>query len=80
MSDERLRPSTSRELRQVGDDLMNVAEDCRLPRVDETPPNLALMVLGRALAEVYRDTIGQPLPEPLARILREIEDREGRRT
>jgi hypothetical protein len=59
---------------------MNVAEDRHLPRVDETPPNLALMVLGRALAEAYRDTVGQPLPEPLDRILRAIEDREGRHT
>jgi hypothetical protein len=64
----------------AGDDIMIAAQDRRLPRVDEIPPNLALMVLGKALAEAYCDTVGQPLPEPLARILREIEDREGHRT
>jgi hypothetical protein len=49
----------------------------RLPRVDEPPPNLALMVLGKALAQAYLEPINQPLPPALARIVREIEEREA---
>jgi hypothetical protein len=48
----------------------------RLPRVDEVPANLALMVLGKALARVYEAEDARPLPDSLARILREIELRE----
>lgn len=54
------------------------ADYLRLPRVDARPPNLVLMLIGKALAETYRDTMNQPLPEPLARIVREIESREAR--
>jgi len=52
---------------------MTIADDLRLPRVDDSPPNLAMMMVDRALAETLRDTLDAPLPEPLARILREIE-------
>ena len=55
---------------------MMIADDLRLPRVDDPPRNLAMMMVGRALAETLRDTIDAPLPEPLARILREIEQWE----
>lgn len=50
----------------------------RLPRVDEPPPNLALMVLGKALAQAYSEPVDQPLPATLARIVHEIERREVR--
>jgi hypothetical protein len=53
------------------------AENLRLPRVDKPPPNLVLMLIGKALAETYRDAMDQPLPEPLARIVRDIETREA---
>jgi hypothetical protein len=49
----------------------------RLPRVDEPPPNLALMVLGKALAQAYREPAEGPLPPALARIVRTIEEREA---
>jgi hypothetical protein len=52
---------------------MIAAADLRLPRVDEPPPHLPLLVLGRRLAENYRDVLDQPLPEPLARMVRQIE-------
>jgi hypothetical protein len=55
---------------------MMIADDLRLPWVDDPLPNLAMMMVGRALAETLRDTIDAPLPEPLARILREICDRK----
>ena len=46
-------------------------KDFRLPQIEELP-NLALMILGKALTESYRDTIEQPLPEPLARLVQQI--------
>lgn len=61
---------------------MIIADDIRLPDVDEPPPNLALMIVGKALADAYRDAVEEPLPECLSRILREIEERaaaDGRR-
>lgn len=57
---------------------MITTDQLRLPRVDEPPPNLALMVLGKALAQAYSEPIGQPLPATLARIVDEIERREAR--
>jgi hypothetical protein len=35
------------------------------------------MVIGKALAETYKDTTEKPLPFPLARIVRQIERREA---
>ena len=55
---------------------MIVADRISLPGVEHLPPNLALMVVGRVLAEAYRDLTDQPLPEHLTCILREIEARE----
>jgi hypothetical protein len=57
---------------------MIAAEDLRLPRVDEPPPNLPLLVLGRTLAVAYREVLDQPLPEALARVVRQIEQRAPR--
>jgi hypothetical protein len=54
---------------------MIIADDIRLPHV-EPPPNLAVMIVGKALAEAYRAAMDGPLPERLTRILREIEERE----
>jgi hypothetical protein len=56
--------------------LMIGSDEVHLPRVDEPPPNLALMVIGRALAQVYGEVGARPLPEPLARIMLRIEERE----
>ena len=50
--------------------------DPRLPRIDDPPPNLALMVIGSALAKAYRQTAEEPLPPALAAIVRELKDRE----
>ena len=55
---------------------MIVADQIGLPGVEDPPPDLALMVIGRGLAEAYRDLADQPLPKHLACILREIEARE----
>ena len=52
-------------------------KDLRLPQIEELPPNLALMILGKALTESYRDTIEQPLPELLARLVQQIEKSYG---
>ena len=62
---------------------MNTADNLRLPHVEEPPPNLALMIVGRALADTYREAVDGPLPECLTRILSELEQREaddGQRT
>ena len=56
---------------------MVTPDQLRLPRVDEPPPNLALMVLGKALAQAYAEPVDQPLPATLARIVDEIERREA---
>jgi hypothetical protein len=45
----------------------------RLPRVDDLPGNIVTLMIVRALAEVYRDALRQPIPERLAAILRRIE-------
>lgn len=55
---------------------MIVADQIGWPRGEDPLPNLALMVIGRALAEAYRNFPDQPLPEQLACILREIGMRE----
>jgi hypothetical protein len=57
---------------------MIAAESLRLPRVDEPPPNLPLLLLGRTLAAAYREVLDQPLPEALARMVRQIEQRATR--
>jgi hypothetical protein len=53
---------------------MIIADDIRLPDGEEPAPNL-LMILGKALADAFRDAVEEPLPEGLSRILREIEER-----
>ena len=40
------------------------------------PPNLVLLALGKALANAYEEFSEQPLPEPIVRLVREIEARE----
>jgi hypothetical protein len=52
-------------------------EDSRLPRVNELPANLVLMVLGKALAQAYEPDRKQPLPPALTRIVEDLE-RRGR--
>ena len=47
---------------------MIIADDIRLPRVDELPPNLATMIVGKVLAEAYREAVDAPLPECLAQV------------
>jgi hypothetical protein len=56
---------------------MIITDDIRLPRVDQPPPNLALMIVGKALAAAYREAGDDPLPEGLTRLLRELEEREA---
>ena len=55
---------------------MIAADEPRLPRIDDPPPNLALMVIGKARATAYRSSTKEPLPRTLAAIVREIERRE----
>jgi hypothetical protein len=43
------------------------------------PPSLALMALAEVLAQDYWETVHQPLPGPLARVLRDIEERDAAR-
>ena len=48
----------------------------RLPRIDHPPPNLALLVIGKALAKAYQSSMEEPLSRALAAIVREIEAME----
>ena len=43
------------------------------PHVDDLPPDVARFMIARAFAEVYRDVLEEPVPEPLAAILRRME-------
>jgi hypothetical protein len=52
------------------------SDEVHLPRINEPPPNLALMVIGRALAQAYGEVGARPLPEDLGHILLQIEERE----
>jgi hypothetical protein len=49
------------------------SEDVRLPNVDEVTPDVALFIVGRALAEAYSGTVEEPLPEALVEVLRRLE-------
>jgi hypothetical protein len=55
---------------------MIAADGPKLPRIDDPPPNLALMVIGKALAKAYQSSLEEPLPRTLAAIARDIEARE----
>jgi hypothetical protein len=52
--------------------------DVRLPHVDDLHPDVATFMIARAIAEVYRDSLEQPVPEPLMAILRRMESRRHR--
>ena len=49
----------------------------RLPRAADLPANVAALLIARALAEVYRDALNEPIPARLAAILRRIENGES---
>ncbi|MBD2749404.1 hypothetical protein IC232_22235 [Microvirga sp. BT688] len=46
--------------------------DVRLPHVADVCPDVATFMIARAFAEVYRDVLVEPVPEPLAAILRQM--------
>ena len=52
--------------------------DVRLPHVSDVCPDVATFMIARAFAEVYRDVLAEPVPEPLAAILRRMDSREAR--
>jgi hypothetical protein len=45
----------------------------RLPHVDHLHPDLATFMMARTVAEVYRDVLDEPVPEPLVVVLRQME-------
>ena len=49
--------------------------EVRLPRVDELQPDVATFMIARAFADFYRDVLEEPVPEPLAAILRRMRTR-----
>ena len=51
--------------------------DVRLPHVADVCPDVATFMIARAFAEVYRDVLVEPVPEPLAAILRQMDSSEG---
>jgi hypothetical protein len=54
----------------------NASREVRLPHVRDLHPDVASFMLARAFAEVYRDVLDEPVPEPLMAILRMMESRE----
>jgi len=56
----------------------NASSGMRQTCVADCHPNVAALLIARALAEVYRDALNQPVPERLATILRQIENWETR--
>jgi hypothetical protein len=50
--------------------------DVRLPHVNDLHPDVATFMMARAFAEVYRDVLDAPVPDPLVAILRQMEIRE----
>lgn len=50
--------------------------DVRLPHVNDLHPNVATFMIARAFAEVYKDVLEAPVPDPLVAILRQMEIRE----
>lgn len=48
----------------------------RLSHVDDLHPDVATFMIARAFAEVYRDVLEEPVPEPLAAILRKMDTQE----
>jgi hypothetical protein len=53
--------------------------DVRLPHVADICPDVATFMIARAFAEVYRDVLEGPVPEPLAAILQRMDGREAQR-
>lgn len=49
----------------------------RLPHVADICPDVATFMIARAFAEVYRDVLVEPVPEPVAAILRQMESSEA---
>jgi hypothetical protein len=47
----------------------------RLPHVADLHPDVATFMIARAFAEVYRDVLEEPVPEPLLAILQRMEGR-----
>ena len=42
------------------------------PHVGTPEPDVATFIMARVFAEIYSDTDGRPLPQPLAAILRQM--------
>ena len=51
--------------------------DVRLPHVNDLHPDVATFMMARAFAEVYRDVLDAPVPDPLVAILRQMNIREA---
>ena len=50
--------------------------DVRLPHFNDLHTDVATFMMARAFAEVYRDVLHAPVPDPLVAILRQMEPRE----
>jgi hypothetical protein len=48
-----------------------------LPGVNDPCPEIALFVVGRALAQLYRATLEEPVPEEFAAILSRLDQMES---
>ena len=53
------------------------SDDVRLLNVHDVTPDVALLIVGRALAEAYSASVEEPLPDALVEILRRIERLEN---
>jgi hypothetical protein len=51
--------------------------DVRLPHVNDLHPDVATFMMARAFAEVYRDVLDAPVPDPLVAILWQMDVKEA---
>ena len=51
----------------------NAPDNVRRRQMDDPAPDLAAFMMARAMAEMFQDEPGCPMPEALAAILRQME-------
>ncbi len=52
-------------------------DEVRLPHVDHMQSEVATLMIARAVAEIYRSALEEPVPERLMTILRRMQNRGG---
>ena len=56
--------------------MIDASEDYSLPHIDDLSPNLAMLIVGRALTDAFRPG-DEPLPAELAALLSQLRQLEA---